>query len=165
MDHLHNVFGVFSHYRLVMLFLSMARLTVALACDSLVTHSIRSRAVVINVFLAFWCWFYLDLPDLKKGRISRGIHEIPKVSPGTTIPSPSMPCGRATPKMALLSFQGRPTHRAGGLLPAYYPLGYSLPSTIVHLKFTGSFFCDFVSVSPSSHQDVVACGIVVVFGW
>jgi hypothetical protein len=40
------------------------------------------------------------------GRMARGGHGLPKVSPGTAMPYPSMPWGRATPETALRPFQG-----------------------------------------------------------
>jgi hypothetical protein len=42
--------------------------------------------------------------------------------PRRTMPYPSMSCGQATPEMALWVFQGRPTHRVGGLQPSSIPL-------------------------------------------
>jgi hypothetical protein len=35
------------------------------------------------------------------GRMGRGGHGIPKVSPGPAMPDPSMPCGQATPQLGL----------------------------------------------------------------
>jgi hypothetical protein len=35
-----------------------------------------------------------------QARIARGIHGLPRVSPRPSMPDPSMPCGRATPKTA-----------------------------------------------------------------
>jgi hypothetical protein len=50
--------------------------------------------------------------------MARGIHGLPKVSPGPAMPDPSMPCKWATPKTALRPYAGR--------WPAavFYPLGY-----------------------------------------
>jgi hypothetical protein len=54
-----------------------------------------------------------------QGRMARGVHGLPKVSPGTAMPYPCMPCGPATPETAI---QGWPVHRAGGLRPSFTPL-------------------------------------------
>jgi hypothetical protein len=47
----------------------------------------------------FWC-------TRDHGDMARGGHGLPKFHPG--LPCPSMPCGRATPEMALQFFQGWP---------------------------------------------------------
>jgi hypothetical protein len=36
----------------------------------------------------------------RHGRMARGGHELHKVLPGSALPYPSTPCGRATPEMA-----------------------------------------------------------------
>jgi hypothetical protein len=58
-----------------------------------------------------------EVNNQSHGRMARGGHELPNVSPGPVIPDPFTPCGWATPEMALQPFQGRPTHRMGGLRP------------------------------------------------
>ena len=50
-----------------------------------------------------------------QGRTGRGIHGLPKVSPGPAMLNLSTPCGRANPETALRLFQGCPACRAGGL--------------------------------------------------
>jgi hypothetical protein len=50
--------------------------------------------------------------------MARGGHGLPKVSLGPAMPKPSMPYGRATPKMALQLFGGWPARRAVGLQPS-----------------------------------------------
>jgi hypothetical protein len=45
----------------------------------------------------------IDVAHRRKGR---GGHGLPKVSPGSAMPDPSMPCGRATRKIALQLFWG-----------------------------------------------------------
>jgi hypothetical protein len=49
----------------------------------------------------------------------RGIHGLPKVSPGPAMSDPSTPCRRATPERAL---QGWSARKAVGLQPFYTPL-------------------------------------------
>jgi hypothetical protein len=49
------------------------------------------------------------------GRIARGGHGLPKVSPRPPMPDLSTPSGRATPETALQLFQGWPARRTGGL--------------------------------------------------
>jgi hypothetical protein len=59
------------------------------------------------------------------GLMGRGDHGLPKVSPGPTMPYPSMPCGRASPETAISAlrlFQLWPACRAGGLRPSPTPL-------------------------------------------
>jgi hypothetical protein len=53
-----------------------------------------------------------------KARMARGIHRLPKVSPGPAMPDPSMPCGLANPKTSIQPFLGWPAYRAGGLWPS-----------------------------------------------
>jgi hypothetical protein len=50
--------------------------------------------------------------------MARGSHGLPIVSPGPAMPDPFMPCGWATPEMALWTFQGWPACRAVGLQPS-----------------------------------------------
>jgi hypothetical protein len=52
------------------------------------------------------------------GRLVRGGHGLPKVSPSFGMPNPSTPCGWATPETALQPFQGWPALRAGSLRPS-----------------------------------------------
>jgi hypothetical protein len=59
-----------------------------------------------------------DLPSpnvqgWNQARMARGIHGLPKVSPGPAMPNPPMPCGRATPETALWPFLGWLAPRAG----------------------------------------------------
>jgi hypothetical protein len=54
--------------------------------------------------------------------MARDDHELPKVSPGFTVPYPSTPYEQATPETALRPFQGWPAHRVGNLLPFSTPL-------------------------------------------
>jgi hypothetical protein len=56
------------------------------------------------------------------GRMARGGHGLPKVSPGPAMPYPSTPCRRTTYETALRLFQGWPAHRAGSLWPFSAPL-------------------------------------------
>jgi hypothetical protein len=51
----------------------------------------------------------------RQARTGRGIHGLPKVSPGPAMPNPYTPCGRVTPQTALRPFWGWPALRAGGL--------------------------------------------------
>jgi hypothetical protein len=61
-----------------------------------------------NKWYYLWCLLpsrtYIVTP--RQSRIVKGIHGLLKVSPGSALPDPSMPCGRATPKMALQPFKG-----------------------------------------------------------
>jgi len=57
----------------------------------------------------------------------RSDHGLPKVSPGPTMPYPSIPCGQAIPETALWLFQGWPTRRAS----VFYPLGHPTPYAYV----------------------------------
>jgi hypothetical protein len=59
------------------------------------------------------------------GRMARGGHGVPKVSPGTAMPYPFTLCGRATPVMALWPFQEWPARRARGLL--FFPTPLDAP--------------------------------------
>lgn len=54
--------------------------------------------------------------------MDKGIHGLPKVSTGSTMPDPSLPCGQATHDTALRPFLRWPAHRAGGLQPSSAPL-------------------------------------------
>jgi hypothetical protein len=56
---------------------------------------------------------------LDQTRVARGIHGLPKVSPGPVMPDPPMPCGRATPGVACP--QGGPP------AAVFNPLGYPTP--------------------------------------
>jgi hypothetical protein len=58
----------------------------------------------------------------KQARMAKGIHGLPKVSPGPALSNPSTPCGRATPKTALWPFLGWSACRAGSLRPSSTPL-------------------------------------------
>jgi hypothetical protein len=51
----------------------------------------------------------------RHGRMARGGHGLPKVSPGLAMPNPSTLCRLATPETALRLFIGWPAHRAGSL--------------------------------------------------
>jgi hypothetical protein len=62
--------------------------------------------------------FSLSVTELLQARMARSIHGLPKVSPGPTMPNPSTPCGRATPKTASWPFLGLPARRVGGLRPS-----------------------------------------------
>jgi hypothetical protein len=63
----------------------------------------------------------------RHGRMVRCGHGLPEVEPWPVVPDPSTPCRRATPDTALWLFQRWPTHRAGGLLTCFYPLGHPAP--------------------------------------
>jgi hypothetical protein len=52
------------------------------------------------------------------GRMARGGHGLPKVSPGPTLPYSSMPCRQAIPRAALPPFWGWLGCTAGGLRPS-----------------------------------------------
>jgi hypothetical protein len=52
------------------------------------------------------------------GRMARG----GLGSPGSAMPYPSTPCGRATPETALRPIQGWPAYRVGSLRPSSTPL-------------------------------------------
>jgi hypothetical protein len=54
--------------------------------------------------------------------MARGIHRLPKVSPGPAMPDLSTPCGWDTTKTALWPFLWWPTHRASGLWLSSTPL-------------------------------------------
>jgi hypothetical protein len=55
------------------------------------------------------------------GRLARGGHGLPKVSPGPAMTYPSIPCG-TTPETALWAFQGWTVRRAGGMRLSSTPL-------------------------------------------
>jgi hypothetical protein len=63
----------------------------------------------------------------RHGRMAKGGLGLPKVSLGTAICYPCMPCGQTTSETTLRLFQGWPTHRAGGLRPYYTLLDYPTP--------------------------------------
>jgi hypothetical protein len=54
--------------------------------------------------------------------MARGMHGLPKVSPGPAMPYLSTPCRRATAKTAFCLFIGWPACRAGGLRLSPTPL-------------------------------------------
>jgi hypothetical protein len=54
--------------------------------------------------------------------MARGGHGLPYVTPGPTLPYPSMPCGRTTPETALQPFQRWPAHWMGDLWLSSSPL-------------------------------------------
>jgi hypothetical protein len=64
--------------------------------------------------------------------MERGGHGLPKVSLEPTMPYPSLPCGRATPEMALVPFQGWLACRVGELQPSSCPLGHPTPYAYVY---------------------------------
>jgi hypothetical protein len=53
--------------------------------------------------------------SFRSGRMARGGHGLPQVSPGSAMPNASTPCGRAIPETALRPSQGSPLHKVGGL--------------------------------------------------
>jgi hypothetical protein len=79
--------------------------------------------------------------------MARGIHGLPKFSPGSAMPDPSTPCGRATPQTALQLFLGWPTHRAGGLRPSSSPL-----DTPCRMGLVGGNILDEVRMARGSHE-------------
>jgi len=58
----------------------------------------------------------------RHGRMARGSHGLPKVSPRPAMPGPATPCGRTTHETALRPFQGWLAYRVGGLRPSPTPL-------------------------------------------
>jgi hypothetical protein len=56
------------------------------------------------------------------GRMKRGGHGLPIVSPGLAKPYPSKPCEQAIHEAAFQPFQGWPTNRAVSLRPSSTPL-------------------------------------------
>jgi hypothetical protein len=58
----------------------------------------------------------------RHGRMAKGGHGLPKVSPWPAKPYRSTPCGRATYKTTLQPFQRWPARRAGGLRSSSTPL-------------------------------------------
>jgi hypothetical protein len=61
---------------------------------------------------------------LKQAHMARGIHGLPKVSPRPALPNPSMTPGPATPKTALLPFQGLVCSQGGQPAALSYPFGH-----------------------------------------
>jgi hypothetical protein len=55
---------------------------------------------------------------IEHGRMARGGHGLPKVSPRPAIPYPSTPCGWAIPETAVRPVQGWSAQRLGGLRPS-----------------------------------------------
>jgi hypothetical protein len=53
--------------------------------------------------------------DKQHGRMARGGHGLPNVSPGPAMPDSFMLCGQTTPETALQLFQGWPARRADSL--------------------------------------------------
>jgi hypothetical protein len=60
--------------------------------------------------------------DFDQSLMARGIHGVPKVSPGPAMLDPSTPCERATPETALRLFLGWPARRPGNMRPSSTPL-------------------------------------------
>jgi hypothetical protein len=77
-----------------------------------------------------------------QARTGRGIHELPKVSPGPAMPNPYTPCGRATPDglTPLRPQDGQPA-------AVFYPLGYPTPNGPGWEAEFGSFLWSFQIVS------------------
>jgi hypothetical protein len=88
------------------------------------THKWVNKRWWANKWYHLWCLLpsrtYIVTP--RQSRIAKGIHGLLKVSPGSYLPDPSMPCWRATPEMALQPFMGWLACRAGGLQPSSTPL-------------------------------------------
>jgi hypothetical protein len=63
----------------------------------------------------------------------KGIHILPRVSPGPALPDPSMPCRRVTAETALWPFQGWPARRADGLRPSSTPLDTRRGADLIEL--------------------------------
>jgi hypothetical protein len=72
---------------------------------------------------AFGCHCY------HHGRMARGGHRLPKISPGPAMPNPPTPCGQAIPK----TFQGWPARR-GGLPTGWVPSDCLLPHWTSHAE-------------------------------
>jgi hypothetical protein len=60
-------------------------------------------------------------PTSLHGRMARGGHGLPKVSPGLFMPYPSKHCGRATPETVLQPFQRLPAHTVVSLQSSSTP--------------------------------------------
>jgi hypothetical protein len=69
------------------------------------------------------------------GRMGRGSHGLPKVSPAPTMTYPSMPCRQATPKTVLGPFQEWPAQSTAVLQPSPTPLENPRRSfTFLHIE-------------------------------
>jgi hypothetical protein len=65
---------------------------------------------------------YICVKSWKHGRMARGGHELPKVSPGPAIPYPSTHCSRVILETPYGCFMGGPPLRAGNLLSTFTTL-------------------------------------------
>jgi hypothetical protein len=105
-----------------------------------------------------------------QARMGRGIHGLPKVSPGLAMPDPSTPCGWASPQTALWPFGGWPARRADGRAAVFYPLGYPFPygPDEIHLSVGVSFVqrSRHVSLVVSRfHQHVDKVFVGIFYKW
>jgi hypothetical protein len=69
------------------------------------------------------------------GRMARGGHGLPKVSPGSAMPYPSTPAGRATPKTALgpMAVSGVASPQGGRPAGVFYPFSHPTPTPMTSL--------------------------------
>jgi hypothetical protein len=77
--------------------------------------------IFVDLPAVVFCPLPLSSP-IQQVLMARGIHELLKVSPRPTMPNPSTPYGRTTPKTAIWPFWRWPARRAGGLKPSSTPL-------------------------------------------
>jgi hypothetical protein len=104
-----------------------------------VFHARGSTLATIQLTLFKWILLAWSLPTFqvrktfrggkKHGRMARGSHGLPKVSPGPAMHNTSTPCWWAIPETALWLFQGWPARRAGVngcLLPLWTPCAVRL---------------------------------------
>jgi hypothetical protein len=89
-----------------------------------------------------------------QGRMARGVHRLPKVSPGPAMPDPSTSCGRAIPETALHPFHRWSSCRAGGLWPTSTPS--DTPRTTP--MGPGSFFNFLLHSHPSTTESALGLG-------
>jgi hypothetical protein len=79
--------------------------------------SLRRFVTVILTMVQGEIFICLPVRGLQ-GRMARGDHALPKLSPRPAMPDPFTPCGCTTPETAVRPFQGQPTHKAGDLRPS-----------------------------------------------
>jgi hypothetical protein len=77
-------------------------------------HRLRMTTIAVVEFCLSATLSYQVLSPWQ-GRMARGGHRLPKVSPGPTMPKPSTFCGQADPKTALRSVFLWPIHRLCGM--------------------------------------------------
>jgi hypothetical protein len=90
-------------------------------------------------------WTGVRSPEGWQARMARGIHGLPKVSPGPALPNPSTPCGRATPEMVVRLFRYPKPLGPGGIAARRAESGWGWAENRNHYLTIIPFFARFAS--------------------